>query len=50
MGNKQKGKPLLREVARQTGYDLLRDEKWKDLLDGPVNVFTSHPVRGTPQS
>lgn len=44
-GRRQKGKPLLRQVARRTGRDWLTDDRWKLVLDGPVlSVPMSHPI------
>lgn len=44
-GNRREGKKLLRRVGRETGYNLLEDDRWKDVLDGPTNVTGEHPVR-----
>jgi tetratricopeptide (TPR) repeat protein len=50
-GNRQRGKPLLTEVARRTGRDWLTDDRWKQVVDGPnTNVEMAHPVMGVRKS
>lgn len=44
-GKRQKGKPLLNDVARRTGRDWLTDDRWKDVVHGPNrSVKMAHPV------
>lgn len=45
LDKKREGKKLLRDVAREGGIDVLTEDKWKTLLDGPVGLETIHPVR-----
>lgn len=45
MGDRRGGKKCLRKTARITGRDLLRDDRWKEVLDGPgTHIRMSHPV------
>ena len=47
-GDRRGGKKCLREVARVTGRDLLTDDRWKEVLEGPgTQLRMSHPVRSS---